>query len=184
VDRSRFCITGMPRSRTAWLAALMYAHGTETLHEYPPFFHSLEELGAWLCAGTAESPHGYADGFSIIYHAPLLKRHFDGCPIVVIQRHPLEVRRSWEAWDGPISDDLFANVMRKVIGFCRETAQSPNVLMVAYTQLETYEVVNRLVIHCTGRPLKAWTWQLFHRLKIELHKAKCRAPVRAVSGGV
>jgi hypothetical protein len=155
----------------------MCAHGVETLHEYPPFFESLEELRAWLYAGTAENPHGYVDGFSLIHHAALVKQHFEGCPIVVIQRAPLEVRRSWEGWDGPISDELFAEVMRKVIGFCRETAHNPNVLMVPYGQLENYDAVDRLVRHCTDRALKGRTWQLFHRLKIELHKAKCQPRV-------
>lgn len=152
----------------------MCAHGIETLHEYPPFFGSLEELRAWLYAGTTEEPHGYVDGFSIIHHAPLLKQHFENCPIVVIQRDPLEVRRSWEAWEGPISEELFAAVMAQVIGFCRETAHWPNVLSVPYPVLEDYAAVSRLVMHCTGRPLKARTWQLFHRLKIELHKEKCQ----------
>jgi hypothetical protein len=174
VDRSRFCITGLPRSRTTWLAALMCAHGVETLHEYPPFFGNLEDLRAWLYAGTAESPHGYVDGFSIIHHAELLKQHFEDCPIAVIQRDPSEVRRSWEAWEGPISDEAFGAVLAKVGGFCRETARSANVLMVPYGDLENYEAVNRLVMHCTDRALKVRTWQLFNILKIELHKEKCR----------
>lgn len=172
MNLSRFCITGLPRSRTAWLAALMCAHGIETLHEYPLFFDSLEELRAWLYAGTDAEPHGYVDGFSIIHHAALLKQHFEGCPIVVIQRDPVEVRRSWEAWDGAISDRAFDAVMAQVIGYCIEAA--PNVLMVPYPQLESYDAVNRLVMHCTDRELNVRTWQLFHRLKIELHKAKCR----------
>lgn len=151
----------------------MCAHGIETLHEYPPFFENLEELGAWLYAGTLAEPHGYVDGFSIIHHAPLLIEHFAGCPIVVIQRDPAEVRRSWEAWDGPVSDEVFALVMAKVIGFCRDTARDANVLQVPYPALESYEGAHRLVMHCTGRPLKGRTWQLFHRLKIELHRAKC-----------
>jgi hypothetical protein len=152
----------------------MSAHGIETLHEYPPFFDSLEELGAWLHAGTATEPHGYVDGFSIIHHAPLLLHHFGDSPIVVIQRDPLEVRRSWEGWDRPISDELFAQVIGTVAGFCIETAHNPCVLKVPYPDLERYEAVNRLVMHCTQRPLKYRTWQLFHRLKIELHKAKCQ----------
>lgn len=174
MDRSRFCITGLPRSRTAWLAALMCAHGIETLHEYPPFFGSLEELRAWLYAGTPESPRGYVDGFCIIHHAPLLKQHFGNSPIVIIQRDPMEVRRSWDAWEGPTSDEVFGEVMGKVIGFWRESAGAENVVSVPYEDLDRYEAVNYLVEHCTGRALKPLTWQLFHRLKIELHKAKCQ----------
>jgi hypothetical protein len=174
VNRSRFCITGLPRSRTAWLTALLCAHGVETLHEYPPFFGSIEELGAWLYEGTPEAPHGYVDGFCIIHHAPLLKQHFASSPIVVIKRNHAEVRRSWEAWEGPISDEMFAEVMAKVVGFVRETASWPNVLAIPYPDLEHYGAVNRIVMHCTGRELKPRTWQLFHRLKIELHKAKCQ----------
>lgn len=176
MNRARFCITGLPRSRTAWLAALMCAHGIETLHEYPPFFATLEELGEWLYAGTQENPHGYVDGFSIIHQAALLKQHFEDCPIIVIRRNPSEVRRSWEGWDRPIADESFAAVLATVDEFCRDTAHKANVLTVAYESLEGYEAVNALVLHCTGRTLNVRTWQLFHRLKIELHKAKCLEP--------
>lgn len=155
----------------------MSAHGIETLHEYPPFFASLDELGEWLYAGTPENPHGYVDGFSIIHHAALLRLHFADCPIVVIQRLPVAVRRSWENWDGPISDEAFAAVLATMEGFCRETSHQANVLTVPYEALESYEAVNRLVLHCTGRSLKPRTWQLFHRLKIELHKDKCRPEI-------
>lgn len=158
----------------------MCAHGIETLHEYPPFFENLEALREWLYAGTLESPLGYVDGFSIIHHAELLKVHFASQPIIVIQRDPLEVRRSWEGWDGPISDEAFALVMAKVVSFCMEMATRPNVLAVPYAELGSYSAVNRLVRHCTDRPLKPRTWQLFHRLKIELHKEKCGQASRAI----
>jgi hypothetical protein len=177
MDKSRFCITGLPRSRTAWLAALMCAHGVETLHEYPPFFDSLEELGKWLYAGTPAEPHGYVDGFSLIYHAPLVKQHFADSPIVLIVRDPKDVRRSWEAWDGPVDNEVFAAVMSRVTRFATEAVGQPHVLVVRYDQLEHYAPVNRLVMHCTDRPLKFRTWQLFHRLKIELHKDKCQPRV-------
>jgi len=172
MDKSRFCITGLPRSRTAWLAALMCAHGVETLHEYPPFFDSLEELRAWLYAGTAADPHGYVDGFSIIYHPELVKRHFADSPIVLIVREPKDVRRSWEAWDGPIANEVFTAAMTRAVRFATESVERPNVLVIPYEQLEHYKAVNRLVEHCTDRALKYRTWQLFHRLKIELHKDK------------
>jgi hypothetical protein len=177
MDRSRFCITGLPRSRTAWLSALLCAHGIETLHERAPFFADLEGLREWLYAGTAESPHGYVDGLAIIHNAALVKQHFADCPIVVIRRDAADARRSWEAWDrAPISDEAFAEAMAKVSGFCEEAAVRANVLIVPYAELESYEAVNRLVMHCTGRPLKVRTWQLFHRLKIEVHRAKFEQP--------
>lgn len=151
----------------------MSAHGIETLHEYPPFFDTLDDLGEWLYGGTAEEPHGYVDGFSLIYHAPLVKQHFADSPIVLIMRDAQEVRRSWEAWDGPIENDLFAAVMERVTRFATESVGRPNVLIVRYAHLENYKAVNRLVMHCTDRPLKYRTWQLFHHLKIELYKDKC-----------
>lgn len=173
---ARFCITGLPRSRTAWLAALMCAHGVETFHEYPPFFDTLEDLGAWLYAGTEEDPHGYVDGFAIIHHAELLKEHFADHPIVIVQRNPAAVRKSWEQRDGPISDELFHGVVRKVMLFWSEMEGKPNVLAVPYDLLDSFDGVDRLVRHCTGRPLKYRTWQLFNVLKIELFTAKCRNP--------
>ena len=152
----------------------MCAHGVETLHEYPPFFDSLEELGTWLYAGTAAEPHGYVDGFSIIHHAELLKTHFADQPVVIVMRNPIDVRRSWESREGfSISDALFQSVMQKVGSFYQEAARRSNVVSVPYHLLDDYGVVNELVIHCTGRPLKSRTWQLFNLLKIELYKAKC-----------
>jgi hypothetical protein len=92
----------------------------------------------------------------------------------VIQRDPAEVRRSWATWDGAISDAAFAEVLSTVSSFCEQMAARPNVLTVPYEDLERYDAVNRLVIHCTDRALKARTWQLFHLLKIELLKSKCQ----------
>lgn len=173
MDLSRFCITGLPRSRTAWLAALFTAHGIETVHEYPPFFGTIDLLGQWLYAGTPDAPHGYVDGFAAIYHPDLVRQHFAANPVVVIHRNPAEVRRSWQAWDGPITDDAFMDVILKFDAFNRK-ATAPNFLHVNYSDLDSFETVDELVIHCTGRPLKRKTWELFHLLKIELHKSKCR----------
>jgi hypothetical protein len=150
----------------------MSAHGVETLHEYPPFFDSLEELRAWLYGGTEAAPRGYVDGFAIIHHSAALREHFAGHPIVIIKRDPLEVRASWGAWEGQVGEKAFAAVLARFHAFCAHAG--PNVLKVRYGELESYEGVNRLVTHCTGRALKLLTWQLFHRLKIELHKGKCR----------
>lgn len=172
MNRSRFLITGLPRSRTAWIAALFCAHEIETIHEYPVFFKTIEQLGDWLHAGTEESPHGYVDGFSIIHHAELARQTFFDNPIVVIQRNPADVRASWEKWSGPIIDEQFSEVMRKVKTFCDQMAPYSNCLIVNYDALDDYESVNKMVVHCTGRPLKQITWQLFHHLKIELHREK------------
>ena len=174
MDFSRFCITGLPRSRTAWLAALMCAQSVETFHEYPPFFDTLADLGAWLMAGTVDDPHGYVDGFAIIHHAPLVSTYFRDNPIVIIQRDVAEVRRSWEAWEGPISDEIFANVIARSKKFAIENAHKPNVMVVKYADLDSFPVIDSIVRHCTGRPLKFRTWQLFHHLKIELHREKTR----------
>lgn len=161
---ARFCVTGTPRSRTAWLSALFVAHGIETLHEYNQFFRTLDELGKWLYEGTEEAPHGYVDGFSIINHAGLLAQHFAGFPIVVIHRNHDEVRKSWAKWRGEISDTEFSDAERKVAHFCATN----EVLNVPYEDLKKYECVNGLVTYCTGRALKFRTWQLFDRLKIEV----------------
>jgi hypothetical protein len=170
MDRSRFLITGLPRSRTAWLAALMCAHGVETLHEYPPFFANLEELRAWLYAGTEAAPHGYVDGFAIIHHAELVRQHFAEQPIVVIWRNPLEVRASWESREEPLTDANFQRVIGKVMQFWSEIKEHPNVLTVPYALLDDYAAVNEMVIYLTGQPLKLMTFRLFHQLKIELLK--------------
>jgi hypothetical protein len=170
IDRSRFCVTGLPRSRTAWLAALLCAHGVETVHEFEAFFPSLGALEQWLYGGTVENPRGYVDGFAVIKNAALVKEHFRNNPIMVIRRDPEAVRRSWEKWEGPISDGVYAQYVAELHQFMHDIMRWPNLYVMPYEWLATFEAVNGLVKACTGRPLKYATWKLFNRLQIEVRR--------------
>lgn len=173
---TRFLITGMPRSRTAWLAALMNALGTETIHEYPLFCDSLIQLQTWLYKGTEQRPHGYVDGFALIKRPDLVLQHFIDQPIAVIVRDPNDVRASWEKWIGkPISEEEFELAVTQFQDFLFANSDAPNLQVYQYDDLNKYDVVNSLVRHVAGKELPLITWQLFHHLNIQLHKEKSRA---------
>ena len=175
MDRSRFIVTGMPRSRTAWIAALFCAHGVETVHEAPLFFKNVEEVQAWVHSGTEADPRGYVDGLAIVQKPDLVLKHFHNCPMIIIDRPYADVRASWVKWHSPISDEHFNDAVNKVDAFKRTVAGWDNVLTIPYALLDDYASINEVFVHCTGRELKPITWRLFNHLKIELHGEKARA---------
>lgn len=176
VPNTRFCITGMPRSRTAWLAALLNTQNTETIHEYPLFFPNLTQLKDWLYSGTPVRPHGYVDGFALIKHPELVLEHFKDQPIVVILRNGDQVKQSWEQWTNTqITSGKYIEAAGQVTNFCIANRDNPNVLIVMYEDLDKYETCNSIVQHCTGHTLPLIVWQLFHHLYITLHKEKIQA---------
>lgn len=166
---SRFCITGLPRSRTAWLAGLLAAHGAETIHERPMFFQSLGELRTWLYAPGKVK--GLVDAFAALTYPDFTIRHFSDQPLVLIHREPEDVRRSYEAWAG-VRVPYYDQAIRNWEYFKDEARLHANPLHVQYKDLENEKVVSTLCDWCTGRELDHMTWLLFNKLKIEQHKMK------------
>ena len=87
----KFLVTGFPRTRTAWLSALLSAHlGKVVPHERLPD----EPIGDKRCdPGAAMSYWTQA------------ANHFACAPVVFLRRDPHEVRRSLERWAGVKLDD-------------------------------------------------------------------------------
>ena len=78
-------VTGLPRSRTAWMSAWMTAHGAPCIHEM------LAKVPSW----EAYQAHLGTYGDSCTYGWLLPKGHFDR--ILVIERDQAEVNDSLEA---------------------------------------------------------------------------------------
>lgn len=169
---SRFLITGYPRSRTAWLAALLCVHGVETIHERPLFFRTMDELSAWLLAGTDEYPHGLVDAFAACSYPDfaLSHYHFADQPIVIIERDFDDAVTSWINWYHIEPTYLQLKQVKANYKYFNDNAA--DALHVKYEALDDFETVSNICKFTTGRELQHQTFQLFNHLQIELHKQK------------
>lgn len=86
---NRFFITGLPRSRTAWMAAWLSEGDTICRHEPSASISSVEQIPTlWSgCAGVSDSGLGVHLGW-ILEHVR--------CRVLMIDRDPVAVRRSLE----------------------------------------------------------------------------------------
>ncbi len=57
----RFFITGLPRSRTAWLANLFTVQNSQCVHEPSHDFATLDDLGTWWESATPSARLGLSD---------------------------------------------------------------------------------------------------------------------------
>lgn len=142
-----FIITGLPRMRSAWFAALL-SDGIHVAHDCT--FSDLDEADGWSDPSAA-------------CWFPQVVIHQD-CPVVVIQREEIASYSSFLKWAGvPIpaaSWDLMVRNYRHVL------EQRSDALLVPYQSLDCFEMIEAVAKHC-GRTLSKRRWDLFKSLKIE-----------------
>ena len=155
-----YLITGLPRCRTAWLAALLYG-------DIPCYHDNPGSLLALVAIGT---PFGLSSPSLVAWKPMLAVEIFADAPIVVVHRPAIDSRASHEAWFGSrlenwkIIEDRFAWFMREV--------PRDRLLVVESSELDNYEAANRVHFHCLGTPLPAEKFGVFNLLKIEQHRQK------------
>lgn len=173
MDKSRFLITGWPRTRTAWLAVLFNCLGVETLHERPLHFGDACQFSGWVKAGTPLHPRGLVDGFAAIAYPTQALRLFEGNPIVVVKRPLGEVLESWQAFMGrPISaaEIQLENAVCNYRAFLRSMPRTARV--VEYAALDDYDAVSDVVQFCTGKTVSKPLFHFLSHTRIEIHKGK------------
>ena len=161
--RHRYLITGLPRMRSAWLAAIL-STVSETSHETRPLFSTREDLQDWLLAesDTAAgivSPAGlgeFEDG----------RQLFDGYPVVFIRRQAHEARTSFNAYLGeeyPVKDWL------AVVDNAKKWKARAN-LVIDYEDLEYKDYLDKITDTCKIPRVSEHNWRLFNYLNIQQHK--------------
>lgn len=162
---SRFLVTGLPRCRSAWIAALLTAHGAPCLHEPAVAYGrrvSLKEI--------------FDDGYrGIVYPCAALEYRaelapaFTGRPVVIVDRDEHESRAELERWSDMHFDDA---KWAAAVEANNSIAHAFDVRRVRYADLDKFEIVDRMVRYLTGDSLDPRVFKLFDSLDVQQHKGK------------
>lgn len=157
-----YLIAGLPRSRTAWLAALLYQ---DTLPCHHDAYFSLAGL---VARGT---PFGFASPSLVCVNATLALATFPEHPIVAIDRDPDACHRSFVKWFGaPLPH--WNTLLSGYDMFWRGIAGNPRVLRIQFAELDTYDTANAVYRHVLGRDLPEERFTVFDGLQIEQNRDK------------
>ena len=157
-----YLIAGLPRSRTAWLTALLYQD------DLPCYHDAYFQLSGLVERGT---PFGFASPSLVCVNPQLALQVFAAHPIVTISRDPTTCRQSLARWSG-LPSPHWTTLMGGYDVFCRGIAKNRDVLHVSYESLDTYETANALYRHVLNRDLPEERFQVFDGLQIEQNRAK------------
>lgn len=164
-ERTPFYITGLPRSRTAWLANLFYDPGFITsYHEILPradWSRGVESFKADLIRRSGEYPPAHLIGVvdtGLYSAAPRLPELWPG-PIVIVRRAVDDVCQSLLSWAGTTTEteegmaivDTAVRLEMDLEAFTEYygTLGWP-LLEVPFTALNDLAVVEMVWNHCTG----------------------------------
>lgn len=155
--KPKYVITGLPRSRTAWLGALCATPKTPVYHDitvYPP---------------EGES-YGIAD--PMIAASPRFHDLAEGVPVVVLWRDPDECYASLQrAYDVQIAKPIWDDMVKAFHAFCTKYPAM-------HTHVDTLdkpEAVDFLVERLTGAKPDPRRVATFQSLNITQHVGKAKA---------
>ncbi len=168
---SKFLITGLPRSRTAWLSALFSTDKVLCWHEPINKFGSiaavkqmLENIDGYNVVGISDSSVGVEADFYINY--------FYDYPVVIINRDESEVIKSLVKFLG-----INKSGATKIVDMVNEGLDAMRKLRVMvevdYEDLNDSIIVKNIWDYCTNRmPFDFFRCELFQNLMINQHASK------------
>jgi len=169
-----FLITGLPRIRSAWLAAILSGDLVQCVHDAAVSLESIEgfvryhEMMQPRAAGIAQVLVGLSDPAAACMYPEKAIELFCESPVVIIDRDPESSREAYQKWIGaPLTN--WPIIERAHALFC---SRIPNAVHINYDALDDYAIVNRICQHCTGQKLNRFRFDAFNLLKIEQHIAK------------
>jgi hypothetical protein len=163
-----YLITGRPRSRTAWLAALFYA-------EVPCIHDDVPALDG-LCA--AGKPFGFSSPSLPAVDPKKAIDVFGLCPIVVIERDAESSHEALARWV-KLPMPHWRLIEENYQAFLRQLPHVP--LRVPYESLDDFGVVNEVHRSCTGKPLDRQRFEFFNVLRVDQHLEKIAAKTPAAA---
>lgn len=166
-------VTGLPRSRTAWLAALLTAHGAPCCHEAAIGYRRQVALAEIFADGY----RGISDpGAAIIYGREALLGAFTDCPVLVVKRDTLDAQLALEkALGRPVEN------FQRVVDSIAWVEEKLNPLVVDFRRLDDPIAVDQIVQHLTGIPLDEKIFRLFDTLRVEQHIPKAFEAMKGIS---
>lgn len=162
---ANYLITGLPRTRSAWLAALLGSLEVPCYHDTLTTFGGLGEF-----ATAADDPkHEFGlscPGAACVF--PDFAAHvFRDKPIVFIARDPDDAFNSASKFLGSPFPE-WKTVMRNSADFLAITTSRPmGIMAVEFQQLEDFNVVSKIHEYCTGKPLPKSRFNVFNDLSVE-----------------
>ena len=147
----RFLVTGLPRSRTAWLAAFLRCP-----HEPLAYCASLNDLRGIVGDG------GCCDTLALLLWQRI-RTEWPLLNIVAVRRNPKEVRASLRAIGLPAS--YIGKAIKQLDALCAD----PLALVVEYGDLN--ERLPEIWQHCWGTPMRDCAYALKHCRVICDHNA-------------
>jgi hypothetical protein len=172
-----YFITGLPRSRTAWLSNLLTWGPSFCWHEGSRIFRGAQGLARALnetdytYAGTADS--------GLIYHWDYLTRVMPFAKWVVIRRDPIEVRDSLKRMAVPSffeineEDAVVANYEALGKLLHSPIRERSELAVWDYEDLDDEEAVRDLVSYCA--PGFNWSrdrWEMLKDLQVQVYEKK------------
>lgn len=163
----RFLITGLPRIRSAWLAALFSGPGVECYHD--AIHHG--GVDKMLEAITrSKAPYvGLIDPSAASVYPRDALAVFEKWPIVMVFRNEEDCRTGLANWVGSTLTNWGALVNNHEWFLGQVESR---VYAVEYDSLDSHGVVAEIYRCCTGLVLDKHRFDLFNTLKIEQHYGK------------
>ncbi len=168
-----FFITGLPRSRTAWLANWLTTDDSLCLHDGTLSSHSLEEYARKLLDAQQLRFMGDSNsGLGFIHeHVTAL---FPGCKWVVIERDRsmafLSFRMAFGQYE---SEDESRRKFDRLAERLWQLKQRPGTMVIEFDDLEDLEVCRKLWFHCIPKVrFDEERWRLLNGLRVETFAQK------------
>lgn len=163
-----FFITGLPRSRTAWLSVVFTIGDSFCFHEALRFTRNGTEMLA-MFKQTGAKHVGNSDSLLPFFYNDIA-RYFPDAPIVIIERDPKEVFESLERVFGVKSQLIIDETLVRLESIRHDA------LIVDYSDLDNEPVLRKMWAHCLGDvPFNRQKWLSLRELNIQIDSKKYMA---------
>lgn len=164
-----FFITGLPRSRTAWLSNLFTYKDCYCFHELAKFgknFHELRDV--FLNRG--EGYIGTADPSLPFYYEDIAPM-FPNNKLVIIERDLEEVIKSLSGFWMP--DEQIKELVEKTYIGLQNLKDKFNPLVIKYEDIDKLETIEQLWYYCVpGITFDKQRFDMLEQFRIEVHETK------------
>lgn len=172
----RFLITGLPRIRSAWMAALFSSDRVRCFHD--AVHHGGVEKMLEQIQSCSAPIVGLIDPSAASVYPRSVLAMFDRCPIILINRHEEDCRTGLEKWTG-WKLGHWDDVVAAHKWFLEQLG--PRLVWVDYDDLDDFDTVAEIYRVCTGLQLDKDRFDLFNTLKIEQHFGKAEVALLALT---
>lgn len=156
----RFFVTGLPRSRTAWLSAYFSCGTSFCYHEPMPKISSIDQIGGLYDLPQYEHV-GISDSGLGFFASEIISKY--GPRTIIVERKPEEVRRSLRELGVP--DRFYVDVLRNALS---DVAEHPLVLRVPFEALRDPSVMEQVHGHLLpGARFDRMRFDLMSKLMVE-----------------